>query len=54
MEKFYGFDLGDAESAVTRLEKNKDTGETSLKIPVPDKDTVVQVLGLLGKLFQGK
>ena len=36
------------------VEKNKDTGETSLKIPVPDKDTVVQVLGLLGKLFQGK
>lgn len=36
------------------VEENKETGETSLKIPVPDKDTVVQMLGLLGKLFQGK
>lgn len=36
------------------VEENKETGETSLKIPVPDKDTVVQMLGLLGKLFQAK
>ncbi|MDO4520622.1 MAG: hypothetical protein Q4B44_03165, partial [Erysipelotrichaceae bacterium] len=32
MEKFYGFDLGDAESAVTRLEKNKDTVPQVLSI----------------------
>ena len=32
MEKFYGFDLGDAESAVTRLEKDKDTVPQVLSI----------------------
>lgn len=35
------------------VEENPETGEASLKIPVPDKQTVLQVLGLLGK-FMGK
>ena len=30
------------------------TGETSLHIPVPDKESVANVLGMLGKLFGGK
>lgn len=37
----------------TLVEENPETGEASLKIPVPDKQTVLQVLGLLGK-FMGK
>lgn len=36
------------DSIVTTDEK---TGKTSLNIPVPDKDSVRNVLGLLGKLF---
>lgn len=32
MERFYGFDLGDAESAVSRLEKNSDVPPTVLEI----------------------
>lgn len=33
---------------------DKQTGETSLHIPVPDKESVANVLGMLGKLFGGK
>ena len=33
------------------VETNKETGETNLRIPVPDKESVVQVLGALAKLF---
>lgn len=33
---------------------DEQTGETSLHIPVPDKESVVNVLGMLGKLFGGK
>ena len=33
------------------VEVDKHTGETNLKIPVPDKESVVQVLGALTKLF---
>ncbi|SEA10455.1 Helicase conserved C-terminal domain-containing protein [Porphyromonadaceae bacterium KH3R12] len=34
------------------IETDKETGKTSLKIPVPDRDTVVQVMSVLGKLFK--
>ena len=33
---------------------DEQTGETSLHIPVPDKDSVANVLSMLGKLFEGK
>lgn len=33
------------------VEVDKETGETNLRIPVPDKESVMQVLGALGKLF---
>lgn len=33
---------------------DEQTGETSLHIPVPDKDSVANVLSMLGKLFGGK
>ena len=33
---------------------DEQTGETTLHIPVPDKESVVNVLGMLGKLFGGK
>ena len=33
------------------VEVDKETGETNLRIPVPDKESVVQVLGALAKLF---
>ncbi|MCH3995353.1 MAG: DEAD/DEAH box helicase [Prevotella sp.] len=36
------------------IEKDPDTGQVNLKIPVPDKETVVEVLGLIGKLFGAK
>lgn len=36
------------------VEENKETGETTLKIPVPDKESVVGILNLMGKLFAGK
>ncbi len=33
------------------VEVDKETGETNLRIPVPDKESVVQVLSALAKLF---
>lgn len=33
------------------VDVDKDTGETTLKIPVPDKESVVQMFGALSKLF---
>ncbi len=33
---------------------DEQTGVTSLHIPVPDKDSVANVLSMLGKLFEGK
>ena len=33
---------------------DEQTGKTSLHIPVPDKESVANVLGMLGKLFGGK
>jgi len=33
------------------IETDKDTGKVSLKIPVPDRDSVVQVMSVIGKLF---
>lgn len=34
------------------VEENPETGQTSLKIPVPDKDSVMQVLGLIGRFLK--
>jgi hypothetical protein len=36
------------------VERDSDTGQINLKIPVPDKETVVEVLGLIGKFFGAK
>ena len=33
------------------VETDKETGQTSLKIPVPDKQTVRNLLDIVGKLF---
>lgn len=33
------------------VDVDKDTGETTLKIPVPDKESVAQMFGALSKLF---
>lgn len=35
------------------IETDAQTGKTSLKIPVPDRDTVVSVMGAIGKLLGG-
>lgn len=35
------------------METDNETGRTSLKIPVPDRDTVVSVMGAIGKLLGG-
>lgn len=35
------------------VETDEETGETNLRIPVPDKESVVQVLGALSKIFMG-
>ena len=39
MERFYGFDLGDAESAVTRLIRGED--ETPRVIPVQEAGSFI-------------
>lgn len=36
------------------VEVDEKTGETSLHIPVPDKESVANVLNMIGKLFGGK
>ena len=36
------------------VESNPETGETMLKIQVPNKDVVIQMLELVGKMFSGK
>lgn len=36
------------------VENNPETGETNIKIPVPNKETVVQMLGLIGKILSKK
>lgn len=33
------------------VKNNKQTGETSIKIPVESKETVSNLLNLIGKLF---
>jgi hypothetical protein len=38
----------------TLVETNEQTGESTLRIPVPDKQTVSSLLTLVGKLFGGK
>lgn len=35
------------------IETDKETGKVSLKIPIPDRDTLVQGLTAIGKLFTG-
>ncbi len=35
------------------VEEDKETGQTSLKIPVPDKESVTNILNLFGKLLSG-
>ena len=34
------------------IEVDKETGETNIKIPVANKDTILQVFSLIGKLLQ--
>lgn len=36
------------------VEEDKETGQTSLKIPVPDKESVTNILNLFGKLLANK
>lgn len=36
------------------VENNPETGETNIKIPVPNKETVVHILGLIGKILSKK
>lgn len=36
------------------LENDPETGETNIKIPVPNKETVVQMLGLISKILSSK
>jgi len=36
------------------VKEDRETGETSLQIPVPSKESVVNILGMIGKLFSGK
>lgn len=35
------------------IEEDKETGQTSLRIPVPDKESVTNLLNIVGKLFSG-
>ena len=35
------------------IEKDKETGKSFLKIPVPDEDTISKALSTFGKLLQG-
>ena len=33
------------------IEEDKETGQTTLRIPVPDKESVTNLLNAIGKLF---
>ena len=35
------------------VEEDKETGQTSLRIPVPNKESVTNILNLFGKLLSG-
>ena len=35
------------------VEEDKETGQASLRIPIPDKESVTNLLNLVGKLFSG-
>lgn len=35
------------------VEEDKETGETSLRIPIPNKESVANILEVMGKLFSG-
>ncbi len=35
------------------IEEDKETGQTSLRIPVPDKESVAGILNMFGKLLAG-
>ncbi len=55
MERYYGFDLGDAESAVARLDKDNQSAEPQI-IPVADASSFVSAFARLsgGKLLIGE
>lgn len=52
-------EASDAEEHPERLvqqglvEEDKETGQTTLRIPVPDKESVTGILNLFGKLLTG-
>ncbi len=54
MDRFYGFDLGDAESAVTRLDKNEDL--TPVVLSINEAKSFITAYALLrdGKLLIGE
>ena len=54
MERFYGFDLGDAESAITRFEKNKDTVPEVLTVNEAKSFITAYALLKDGKLLIGE
>ena len=54
MDRFYGFDLGDAESAVTRFDKNKDLAPEVLRINEVKSFITAYALLRDGKLLIGE
>ena len=54
MERFYGFDLGDAESAITKLDKSQDL--TPVVLTVNEAKSFITAYALLrdGKLLIGE
>ncbi len=54
MDRYYGFDLGDAESAVTRFDKNKDTSPEVLRINEAKSFITAYALLRDGKLLIGE
>ena len=54
MDRFYGFDLGDAESAVTRLDKTKDLAPVVLTINEAKSFITAYALLRDGKLLIGE
>ena len=54
MERFYGFDLGDAESAIARLDKNKDVVPEVLKVAETKSFITAYALLKDGRLLIGE
>ena len=54
MDRYYGFDLGDAESAVTRFDKNNDTAPEVLRINEAKSFITAYALLRDGKLLIGE